>query len=212
MTKQEKIEGLKDWLTKKNILFVSDKDIEGYLANIVLKEYRIAVSTVEEGADFVYNSFCLAHYRSFFIRENESMDFIIEKMSNCLHSIKEHKLHDLFKHVWKHIGYGKHHRHRPEITEEIVKSQLVQYMENLGPDDAGNEVINDFKDYNVNYFKKRHEDQVNIEKEFRQLKKKYKDKPQLLDKWKAEKYKIKLKYGLVHKRRKRFIVKKGVPV
>lgn len=209
MTKQEKIEGLKDWLAKKNILFATNKDIEGYLANIVLVDYRIAVSTIEDGADFVYNSFSLANYRSFFIRESESLDFIIEKMTNCIHSVKENKMNNLFKHVWKRIGYGKKHRHRPEITEEVVMAQLIHYISLLGIDDAGIEVITDFKNYNANYFKRRHEEQVNMEKEFRQLKKKYVGKPQLQDKWKEEKYKIRLKYGLAHKRRKRFIVKKG---
>ena len=85
MTNKEKLELLKDWLRENNVPFK-----ENYFSNststridLAVINPRIAVHMSDGNDQKFFQSvrFC---YAPFFIRENETMDFILEKMQNCI--------------------------------------------------------------------------------------------------------------------------------
>ena len=91
VTNRQKLEVLKDWLKENNIKYIENHMSKfGFNIDVKIPSLRIAVflSKGKEMEDAVYNAKngrmkLKRTYRPFFIRERETKDFIIEKISNC---------------------------------------------------------------------------------------------------------------------------------
>ncbi len=87
MTKKEKFEELKKFLIENKVKFRENVVLKHckseVKAALLVKPYNIAVHVSNEQDAAFYDS-TKRKYKPFFIRENESKDFIIEKMKNCI--------------------------------------------------------------------------------------------------------------------------------
>lgn len=92
MTNEEKLEALKAFLKENNVRFVENHVSKfGVTMDLKLPDLMIAVFLSDDKIfeEDVYNVGIGKHkmrfvYKPFFIRESESLDFIIEKMQNCI--------------------------------------------------------------------------------------------------------------------------------
>ena len=97
MTNEEKLEALKAFLSENNVRFIENyKSKYGVVMDLKLPDLMIAVflSYGEKRCEFeetIYNTgegngkYKLRYvYKPFFIRESESVEFIIKKMQNCI--------------------------------------------------------------------------------------------------------------------------------
>lgn len=101
MTKEEKLKELCSWLTDKSVSFKFAYFVNGVLADMLIPAYSIAVSLDEDNSENTYMAFTEAKYRAFFIRDKEPMDFIIEKMENCMREIAARRSDGIIAHIWK---------------------------------------------------------------------------------------------------------------
>lgn len=84
MTKKEKFEHLKEFLQEQKISFLENcKTRLGVIMDLEVVKFRIAVHVSDETDDDFFKN-TRRRYKPFFIREEESMEFIIEKMQNCI--------------------------------------------------------------------------------------------------------------------------------
>ena len=85
MENKEKLEAVKAFLTENNLNFEENHFSKSRKINIdlVVYPYRIAVH-LSDDTDRVFFNKTKRHYHPFFIRENESVDFVLEKMQNCI--------------------------------------------------------------------------------------------------------------------------------
>ena len=94
MTNREKLEVLKNFLTENKIIFKEDfplKNAPGVRADLYVRRYdRIAVHLSDEHDQEFYNS-VKRMYEPFFVRDNETAEFIIEKMQNTIIRSMQHK-------------------------------------------------------------------------------------------------------------------------
>ena len=86
MTKEEKLEALKAFLTENNVKFVENhySKTNKLTFDVLIKDLRIAVHLSDENDQAFYHKI-YKYYKPFFIRESESVDFVIEKMQNCIY-------------------------------------------------------------------------------------------------------------------------------
>ena len=96
LTNEEKLEELKKFLRENKIRYIENHKSRtfGVTMNLKIRKLNIAVflsdenRTFEEGIVFAkspINGMPLRNlYNPFFIRESESMEFILEKMQNCI--------------------------------------------------------------------------------------------------------------------------------
>lgn len=86
MTNKEKLEALKAFLTGEKIDFKENYVSNGTMFALYVEKYRIAVRLSDENdQNFFYKT--RKYYHPFFIRDNESTEFVIEKMQNCIRDI-----------------------------------------------------------------------------------------------------------------------------
>ena len=85
MTNKEKLEALKAFLTENNVKFVENhfSKTNDLTFDLLIRDLRIAVHISDENDQKFYEKI-FKFYKPFFIRENETSDFIIEKMQNCI--------------------------------------------------------------------------------------------------------------------------------
>ena len=87
MTKKEKLEMLKAFLSENKIYFSKNfslKNAQGIVADLYIRRYgRIAVHVSDDKDPEFYNA-TKRKYLPFFIREEETPEFIIEKMQNTI--------------------------------------------------------------------------------------------------------------------------------
>ena len=100
MTNEEKLEKLKEFLKENGLVFYEEfrlgKKI-GVTADLYIPRHRIVVKIArktEEDDKFFHAT--KRYWRPFFIREEESVDFVIEKMYNLIIKIMKikQKLYD----------------------------------------------------------------------------------------------------------------------
>lgn len=86
MTNQEKLEALKAFLTENNVKFVENhfSKTNNLTFDLLIRDLRIAVH-LSDGNDQTFYRKIFKYYKPFFIRESESVDFVIEKMQNCIY-------------------------------------------------------------------------------------------------------------------------------
>ena len=85
MENKEKLKALIAFLTENNLNFEENHFSRSKKINIdlVVYPYRIAVHLSDDNdREFFYKT--KRHYHPFFIRDNESVDFVLEKMQNCI--------------------------------------------------------------------------------------------------------------------------------
>lgn len=87
-TNQEKLEALKAWLIENGYKYRENVEFVGQQADLMVDYPRIAVH-VGESDEF----FRKVKYKAapFFIRDSETVEFVIEKMTNCISQVKEGK-------------------------------------------------------------------------------------------------------------------------
>lgn len=85
---QEKLEVLKTWLTENGYKYKENVEFAGQQADFIVDYPRIAVH-VGESDEF----FRKVKYKAvpFFIRDSETVEFVIEKMTNCISQAVESK-------------------------------------------------------------------------------------------------------------------------
>lgn len=86
MTQDEKLQSLIEWLDKHGIKYVqpTDGEIDNFVRIIIKKPRAVVFTCPAEKEDFCYQAASLARQRAFFIRENDTEDFVVQKMRNCL--------------------------------------------------------------------------------------------------------------------------------
>lgn len=81
MSNEKKLEALKDWLTEHGYPFTENYNIKNHVADLFVTKPNVAVKIGDDDAFFKR----VKHFASpFFIRDNESVEFILEKMENCI--------------------------------------------------------------------------------------------------------------------------------
>lgn len=85
MTNRDKLEAIKAFLRENNLNFEENHFSRSKKINIdlVVYPYRIAVHLSDDNDREFFNK-TKRHYHPFFIRDNESVDFVLEKMQNCI--------------------------------------------------------------------------------------------------------------------------------
>ena len=98
MTNKEKLEALKSFLKENGIeYFENHKSSFGVMIDLKLPKQNIAVF-VSNGKDYEEKCYNAEHhgckiywtYKPFFIRESESVEFVLEKMQNCIVERMQH--------------------------------------------------------------------------------------------------------------------------
>lgn len=86
MTNKEKLEALKAFLTENNVKFVENHFSKSnkLMFDLLISDLKIAVHLSDENDQKFYQKI-YKYYKPFFIRESETVDFIIEKMQNCIY-------------------------------------------------------------------------------------------------------------------------------
>jgi len=86
MTNKEKLEALKAFLNENNVKFVENyySKTAKLTLDVLIKDLRIAVH-LSDGHDQTFYKSVFMLYKPFFIRESETVDFVIEKMQNCIY-------------------------------------------------------------------------------------------------------------------------------
>ena len=86
MTNKEKLEALKAFLTENNVKFVENhfSKTNKLTFDVLIKDLRIAVHLSDENDQTFYQKI-YKYYKPFFIRESETVDFVLEKMQNCVY-------------------------------------------------------------------------------------------------------------------------------
>ena len=82
ITNEEKLEALKKWLKENNVAFRENHITRANLKiDLWIPKLRIAVKVGQDDGTF----FNMTHRwcKPFFIRETETMEFVIEKIQNC---------------------------------------------------------------------------------------------------------------------------------
>lgn len=81
VSNEKKLESVKNWLKKNKVEFVENhKSHRGLLIDLWIPKLFIAIH-VGDDQDFYEKTFRWS--RPFFIREEESLEFVIEKLENC---------------------------------------------------------------------------------------------------------------------------------
>ena len=81
---QEKLSALKHWLNKQHVDYIEGMVDETDLKiDLYLPTQNIAVH-VSDGHNQHFYEKASGEYKPFFIRSNDSIDFVIEKMQNCM--------------------------------------------------------------------------------------------------------------------------------
>lgn len=83
ITNEQKLEAVKEFLTKNNIRFTKDCPIKKYTIALWIKKYHILVHLSDAHDQDFYNA-VKRSFKPFFIRDNESKEFVLEKMQNCI--------------------------------------------------------------------------------------------------------------------------------
>lgn len=85
MSNKEKLEAVIAFLKENNLEFEENHFSKSQNINIdlLVKPYRIAVHLSNEHDKMFYKR-TKRTYHPFFIRENETVEFVLEKMQNCL--------------------------------------------------------------------------------------------------------------------------------
>lgn len=85
MTQEEKLVSLEDWLSKKGAKFADADGTVSPDARLFVEKPKTAVFVCPpDKEDDNYRAACAAGMRSFFVRDNENVRYIIHKMDNCL--------------------------------------------------------------------------------------------------------------------------------
>lgn len=85
MTNIEKLEALKNWLTENKVKFEENhySKTKSITFDLLIAAHRIVVHLSDEKDQAFYKK-VRKYYKPFFIRESETVEFIIEKMQNCI--------------------------------------------------------------------------------------------------------------------------------
>ena len=85
MDNNKKLEAIKAFLRENNLNFEENHFSKSRKINIdlVVYPYRIAVHLSDDKDREFFNK-TKRHYHPFFIRDNESEEFVLEKMQNCI--------------------------------------------------------------------------------------------------------------------------------
>ena len=85
MTNKEKLEALKQWLTENKVKFEENhySKTKSITFDLLIAAHRIVVHLSDEKDQAFYKK-VRKYYKPFFIREGETVEFIIEKMQNCI--------------------------------------------------------------------------------------------------------------------------------
>lgn len=95
ITNEQKLEAVKKFLTENNIRFAMDAPIKKYTVALWIKKYRILVHLSDAHDQDFYNA-VKRSFKPFFIREEESKEFVLEKMQNCIIDImKQQQKHSM---------------------------------------------------------------------------------------------------------------------
>lgn len=143
MTNEEKLEGLKAFLTENGIKFIENyKSGLHVLMDLKLPDYMIAVHLSDDKDDEFYHR-TFRQYKPFFIRESETPDFIIEKMQNCITDImvKRQKIYEKKqkKEEGKRIAAEYERRHQEKLAARAAaekpkrKRVRIQHFEKVEP-------------------------------------------------------------------------------
>lgn len=130
MSNREKLEALKEFLAENKVRFIEGyKSGLGVTMDLKLPEYLVAVHLSDDNDDSFYKK-TFRKYKPFFIRESETVDFIIEKMQNCLTDImvRRQKIYD--KEKRREIAAANWKRHEEKLSakaeEEMPKRKRVR--------------------------------------------------------------------------------------
>lgn len=117
MTNKEKLEALKAFLTENNFEFEENHFSRNnrIVIDLYVKKLRIAVHLSDDKDDWFFK-ITKRNYHPFFIRENDTADFVIEKMQNCI--IEEMtKLQKSF--VGQQQAKENQKRHEEKVMESV---------------------------------------------------------------------------------------------
>lgn len=114
-TNEEKLEKLIKFLDEKKIKYTTEtRPVNGFKPDLYIMRQHIAVS-VGNDSDTIFNAWKRA-VRPFFIRTEESSEYVVWKMQECLKNMDIR--YNILK-VWRAIAYEE--KHYNVSFEEIVK-------------------------------------------------------------------------------------------
>lgn len=83
MTNKEKLEALKAFLSENNLDYEDNYKAKVADIDLLVTKHSIAVHLSDKHDQEFFNK-TKYHYKPFFIRDEETVDFILEKMQNCI--------------------------------------------------------------------------------------------------------------------------------
>ena len=111
MTNLEKLDALKAFLRENALDFIENKTIKsGITIDLLVLKYNVAVHLSDEHDQRFFKR-TRNNYHPFYIRESETVEFIIEKMQNCLTTVM----------VDMHKSYQR--KQAAATKEPVVKAQ-----------------------------------------------------------------------------------------
>ena len=83
MTNKEKLEALKVFLSENDLEYEENFKSKFCNVDLMVTKHNVAVHLSDKNDQMFFKQ-CRHFYHPFFIRDNESIEFIIEKMQNCI--------------------------------------------------------------------------------------------------------------------------------
>ena len=131
MTNEEKLEKLKEWLKDNNIPFDENHKSKstGFTFDLRVKKPLIAVCISSEKDNEIFHRIKRT-YAPFFIRESETVEFVIEKMQNCIvdRMMQEQKKmeKEAKKDEGRRIAAEYERRHQEKIAAKAAAQKAVE--------------------------------------------------------------------------------------
>lgn len=121
MTNKEKLEALKAFLRENNLEYEENFKSKFCNVDLMVTKHNVAVHLSDQNDQKFFKQ-CRHFYHPFFIRDNESIEFIIEKMQNCIidrMQKQQKKLEGL------QIEQENQKRHEANLLKKSAKTETV---------------------------------------------------------------------------------------
>ena len=88
---EEKLKELMKFLDENGIVNVRDAKVKGFPVDLLLPKMKIAIHLSDMNDQLFFRRMVKYRFNPFFIRDTESVEFIIEKAQNCIYDVMMRK-------------------------------------------------------------------------------------------------------------------------
>jgi hypothetical protein len=134
MTNEEKLKNLCEWLKELGVEYLENAPYTSarkrkYNINVVIPQYSTVVILNEKERRYYYVMRSIK-FAPVFVRENETYEFLKEKVTNCCLANKYNKL---INQTWRHMAYSKKIAKHVGIEHyKVFYKEFFEKLTNLG--------------------------------------------------------------------------------